>query len=157
MAANATYQPKVHILQGGDVLEVASGGSMVADSGSSITLNGLVTVTQATSGVGGSTAAAGNDSTNFGALPAGTAKIYPVTAADDTKGVGISASDNVTGREIYIANLVSNKILKVYPPAGGTINGAAANTAFSSSSGKGVIVACVDSTANTGKGSFAAW
>ncbi len=104
---------------------------------------------------GVSTAAAGNDSTNYGALPAGTANLYPTTAADDTKGVGINAADNVTGREIRIANGVSNKILKVYPPTGGTINGAAANVAFSSASGKGVIIICTDSTANAGAGSFA--
>lgn len=154
--ADATYGPKVHIKQGGDTLEIASGGSLVADSGSTVTIN-TATVTKTTVGVGASTAAAGSDSTNAGALPAGTAEVYPTTAADDTKGVQISASDNVTGRRIFIANGVSNKILKVYPPAGGTINGAAANAAFSSVSGKGVVVVCLDSTANTGAGSFAAW
>jgi hypothetical protein len=99
--------------------------------------------------IGASTAAAGNATGNAGALPAGTAPVYPTTAADDTKGVVIHASDKVTGRMLYIGNGVSNKILKVYPPSGGTINGAAADAAFSSASGKGVIIVCLDSTANT--------
>jgi hypothetical protein len=154
--ADATYNAKVHITQGGDLLEIASGGSLVADSGSTVTIN-AATVTKTNVGIGASTAAAGSTSADPGALPAGTAEVYPTTAADDTKGVKISSSDNVTGRRIFIANGVSNKILKVYPPTGGTINGAAANAAFSSSSGVGVVVVCLDSTANTGAGSFAAW
>jgi hypothetical protein len=98
---------------------------------------------------GASTAAAGSDSAGAGALPAGTASVYPTTAADDTKGVRLHASDEVTGNLKLIGNGVSNKILKVYPPTGGTINGAAADAAFSSVSGKGVIVYCLDATAHT--------
>lgn len=115
------------------------------------------TITKTTNGIGATTAAAGSTSADAGALPAGTANVYPTTAADGTKGVVLSASDNVTGRTIMIGNGVSNAILKVYPPAGGTINGASANAAFSSVSGKGVIVVCLDSTANSGAGSFLAW
>lgn len=103
--------------------------------------------------IGASTAAAGTTTADAGALPAGTARVYPTTAADDTKGVIISATDNVTGRQLNITNGVSNKILKVYPPTGGTINGAAANAAFSSASGKGVIAVCVSGSGNT----WAAW
>lgn len=98
---------------------------------------------------GGSTAAAGSTNADATALPAGTAMVYPTTAADDTKGVILNAADKVTGRTILIGNGVSNKILKVYPPSGGTINGAAANAAFSSASGKGVMIHCLDSGANT--------
>jgi hypothetical protein len=108
-----------------------------------------LTDTKEIAGVGASTAAAGNDNTNAGALPAGTAKIYPTTAADDTKGVIIDVADKVTGRVLLIGNGVSNKILKVYPPSGGTINGAAANAAFSSASGGGVIIVCLSSAGNT--------
>jgi hypothetical protein len=99
--------------------------------------------------VGTSTAAAGSTTADAGALPAKTGNIYPTTAADDTKGVVISATDKITGRQILIGNGVSNKILKVYPPSGGTINGASADAAFSSASGKGVIVVCLSATANT--------
>jgi hypothetical protein len=81
---------------------------------------------------GASTAAAGTTTADAGVLPASTAGVYPTTGADDTKGVRIHASDQVTGRRLFIGNGVSNKILKVYPPTGGTINGAAANAAFSS-------------------------
>lgn len=98
---------------------------------------------------GASTAAAGTTTADAGALPAGTAMVYPTTAADGTKGVVISASDKVTGRVLFIGNGVSNQILKVYPAAGGTINGAAADAAFSSASGKGVIAVCLSSAANT--------
>jgi uncharacterized protein YaaW (UPF0174 family) len=75
--------------------------------------------------------------------------VYPTTAADDTKGVIINAADQVTGRTLFIGNGVSNKILKVYGPAGATINGAAANAGFSSASGKGVIAICLNGTSNT--------
>jgi len=99
--------------------------------------------------IGASTAAAGNDTTNAGALPAGTAETYPTTAADDTKGVKIDVADKVTGRRLYIGNGVSNKILKVYGPTGAVINGAAADAAFSSESGKGVTIQCLSAAANT--------
>ena len=97
---------------------------------------------------GASTAAAGSTTADAGALPAGTAPVYPTTAADDTKGVKIHASDKVTGRLLFIGNGVSAKVLKVYPPAGGTINGGSADAAFSSVSGKGVIAYCLDSATN---------
>ena len=99
--------------------------------------------------IGASTAAAGTTTADAGVLPAGTAPVYPTVAADDTKGVRVHASDKVTGREIWIGNGVSNKVLKIYPPSGGTINGAAADAAFSSASGKGIRMLCLDSTANT--------
>jgi predicted RecA/RadA family phage recombinase len=99
--------------------------------------------------IGASTAAAGSTNADAGALPAGTAEIYPTTGADDTKGVILSTSDKVTGRKIFIGNGVSNKILKVYPPSGGTINGASADAAFSSASGKGVTIVCLSSGSNT--------
>lgn len=99
--------------------------------------------------VGASTAAAGNATGNATALPAGTAAIYPTTAADDTKGVILTVSDQVTGRTVFIGNGVSNKILKVYPPSGGVINGAAADAAFSSASGKGVTITCLSGVGNT--------
>lgn len=102
-----------------------------------------------TKSIGASVAAAGSTNADAGALPAGTAGVYPTTAADDTKGVVINAADKVTGRMIFIGNGVANKILKVYPAAGGTINGAAANAAFSSVSGKGVIAVCLSSGDNT--------
>lgn len=102
-----------------------------------------------THSVGASTAAAGSTTADAGALPAGTATIYPTTAANDTKGVVIHANDKVSGRMLLIGNGVSNKILKVYPPSGGTINGGSADAAFSSASGKGVIIVCLSSVSNT--------
>ncbi len=102
-----------------------------------------------TESIGASTSAAGSTSADAGALPAGTARVYPTTAADDTTGVIIHANDKVTGRMLFIGNGVANKILKVYPPAGGTINGGAANAAFSTASGHGAIVLCTSSGDNT--------
>ena len=99
--------------------------------------------------IGASTAAAGTTTADAGVLPAATGSVYPTTAADDTKGVRVHANDAVTGRRLFVGNGVSNKILKVYPPTGGTINGAAADAAFSSASGKGVVLICLNSTANT--------
>lgn len=112
-------------------------------------LTALLTLLNATGGVGASTAAAGNAVGNGGALPAGTGLIYPTTAADDTKGVVIDVADKVTGRVLFIGNGVSNKILKVYGPSGASINGAAGDAAFSSASGKGVLIVCLSGAGNT--------
>lgn len=102
-----------------------------------------------TQGVGASTAALGTNSANAAVLPAGVGSVYPTTAADDTVGVRVHASDLVKGRTIFIGNGVSNKILKVYAPTGGVINGAAADAAFSSVSGKGVVLVCLSASGNT--------
>lgn len=98
---------------------------------------------------GASTAAAGSTASDAGALPAGTSRFYPVTAADDTVGVKLNVADQVTGRTLFIGNLVSNKILKIYAPTGGTINGGSANAAYSSASGKGIWITCLSGSGNT--------
>lgn len=119
------------------------------DVGAALVYNGTAWVSPSGNLIGASTAAAGSSTSDAGALPAGTASVYPTTAADGTKGVKIDVADKVTGRMLFIGNGVSNAILKVYPPAGGTINGASANAAFSSASGKGVIILCLSSADNT--------
>jgi hypothetical protein len=96
-----------------------------------------------TSPAAASTAAAGSSTSDAGVLPAGTGLVYPTTAADGTKGVRINAADNVAGRVLFIGNGVSNQVLKVYAPSGGAINGASADAAYSSASGKGVLIMCL--------------
>lgn len=96
----------------------------------------------ARSQIAASVAAAGSAANDATALVGGCA-VYPVSAADDTKGVIMHQHDAVTGNKIEIVNSVSNKILKVYPPTSGTINGAAANVAVSSVSGKGLTLRCI--------------
>lgn len=115
--------------------------------------SGAETITTETHTPGASTAAAGTDSASATALPAGTASYYPTTAADDTKGVSLHANDKVAGRLVIVGNSVAGKILKVYPPTGGTINGAAADAAFSSPAGQPVILIC---TSITGAGAWQA-
>ncbi len=95
------------------------------------------------------TAAAGSTTADAGVLPAGTSRFYLTSGADDTKGVRINAADAVSGRELFIGNGVSNKILKVYGPSGAVINGASADAAFSSASGKGVWIKCISGSGNT--------
>ena len=95
-----------------------------------------------------SVAAAGTDSTNFTNLPTG-GDVYQVTGADGTKGVGILAADAFRGNIIIVGNLVANQILKIYPPAGGAINGASANAAYSTASGKGAIFVCITGGASS--------
>lgn len=119
-----------------------TGGS--AGAPGSIVMNGPVT-----DKVGASTAGAGTNSGNANVLPAATGAVYPTTAADDTVGVRIHASDQVTGRQLFVGNGVSNKILKIYAPTGGAINGAAADAAFSTVSGKGAILICLSGAGNT--------
>ncbi len=126
-----------------------SGASTIVVTGTMNITGGVSFTTTETRTAGASTAAAGSTNADAAALPLGTASVYPTTAADDTKGVILTASDKVTGRMIFIGNGVSNKILKIYPAAGGTINGAAADAAFSTASGKGAILYCLNATANT--------
>lgn len=110
---------------------------------------GVINTGISTTSIGASTAALGTTVTDAAALPAGTANVYPTTAADDTVGVKFTASDQVTGRMVYVGNGVPNKILKVYGPSGAVINGASANAAFSSVSGKGVVAVCLSGAGNT--------
>ncbi len=142
------------VLSVGDTLVIGTDGLYVMDSSGRRKTTAAATVPAVLASSlnitpGASTAAAGSTYADAGALPAGTAAVYPTTAADDTKGVIVSTSDKITGNTLFIGNGVSNKILKVYAPAGGTINGAAANTAFSSVSGKGVTMYCLNAGANT--------
>lgn len=99
--------------------------------------------------VGASTAAAGTTTADAGVLPAGTAAVYPVSAADGTKGVRINAADQVTGRQLTVGNGVSNAVLKIYAPSGGTINGAAADAAYSTASGKSASITCLSGSGNS--------
>lgn len=132
-----------------DAAELITFGKNVV-AGAALTVTGGLTVSSTlTRTPGASTAAAGTTTADATALPSGTSSVYPTTAADDTKGVRVAASDKVTGRSFFVGNGVSNKILKVYPPSGGTINGAAADVAFSTVSGKGCWMHCLDATANT--------
>ena len=120
------------------------------DIAAEVTWNGTAWVNEGLSGAAGaSTAAAGSTTADAGVLPAGTSRVYPTTAADGIKGVRVNAADKITGRTILIGNGASAAVLKVYPPSGGTVNGAAADAAFSSVSGKGVIMHCLNAAANT--------
>ncbi|NBV20154.1 hypothetical protein [Janthinobacterium sp.] len=101
---------------------------------------------------GASTAAAGTTTADAGVLPAGTSSYYPTTAADGTKGVRVNAADKINGKVIFIGNGVAASALKVYAPSGGSINGAAADAAFVTSSGKGCVLICLSATSNTWAG-----
>lgn len=98
---------------------------------------------------GASTAAAGSLPGDAVALPSGTSSVYPTTGANGTTGVKLANADKVNGKVVFVGNGVSTAILKVYPPAGGTINGAAADAAFSTASGKGAIFICLSASSNT--------
>lgn len=126
-----------------------TGGTATATFPGILSAVGMVNTGTDTLSVGGSTAAAGSTNADATGLPAGTATVYPTTGATDATGVILDTADKVTGRTLLIGNGVSNKILKVYPPSGGTINGASANVAFSSVSGKGVIITCLSGAGNT--------
>jgi predicted RecA/RadA family phage recombinase len=98
--------------------------------------------------VGASTAAAGSAVGDAAALPSGTASIYPTSAGDGIKGVIISATDKVTGRTFLVTNGAA-AVVKIYPPTGGAINNGSVNAAFSTASGGGALITCIDSAANT--------
>ncbi len=117
---------------------------ITTNSAEAIVLGKSLTLSQ-----GASTAGLGTTFADAAALPAGTGAYYPTTAADGTVGVIIDVADKVSNRILFIGNGVSNAILKVYGPSGAVINGAAANAAFSSASGKGVIAICLSGAGNT--------
>lgn len=85
---------------------------------------------------GSITNAAGTDSATAAVMPAGVSAQI-VNGADDTKGVRIDAADAVTNLTMDVWNNAANKILKIYPPTGHQINGAAVDAAFSTASGAG--------------------
>jgi len=89
-----------------------------------------------------SIAAAGTNQATAGALVGGKA-VYPVTGANGTVGVKLAAADAQLGNEIKIGNRVATAVLRIYPPTGGTINGASANAAFDTASGKGATLICM--------------
>jgi hypothetical protein len=99
--------------------------------------------------IGASTAAAGTNAGTAAALPSVSSDVYPTTASDGTKGLMLSSNDKITGRQFFIGNGVSNHPIIVYPPTGGTINGAAANTGYTGVSGAGVWVTCLSGSGNT--------
>jgi hypothetical protein len=98
---------------------------------------------------GASTAAAGSTSADAATLPAGTSSVYPTTGADGTKGVKINGADKVSGKMIWVLNTVAASALKVYPPAGGTINGGSADAAVVSAAGRGICIVCLSASGNT--------
>jgi len=71
-------------------------------------------------------AAAGSTKDDAAALAAGT--VTEVTGANDTKGVKLPASGNNAWAEVV--NTDATHSLKVYPDAGGAINGGSADAAF---------------------------
>jgi uncharacterized protein with beta-barrel porin domain len=97
---------------------------------------------------GASTIALGTNSANAAVLPAATASTYPTTGANGTVGVRINAADQITGRFLIVGN-GAQAILKVYPPTGGTINGLAADAAYSCVSGSSPWFYCLNQTTNT--------
>lgn len=119
-------------------------GKALQDSG--LTTAGLAEIVHERI-VGASTAAAGSTTTDATVLPDATGGIYPTTLANGTKGVRIHVDDKVLNRQLYIANGAA-AVLKIYPPTGGTINGAAADAAFSTPSGIGAWLVCSNATTN---------
>lgn len=165
-ASGSTINLSAVTLAAGSIT-VPTGKTLTVSAGGTLALSGVfggtptsgtldlsaVTVIGGNHTIGASTAAAGSTNSDAAALPAGTARVYSTSGADGTKGVIISTSDKVTGRTIFVGNTVPGNALKVYPPAGGTINGGSANAAIISSNGKGVILTCVSSGSN----SWLAW
>jgi predicted RecA/RadA family phage recombinase len=96
--------------------------------------------------VGATTTADGSTNADAVALPAATSSVYLVDGADDAKGVILNDADKVVGRVIHILNLVNNKILKIYPTAGATMNGGTHTTVAASTASGGSLTACYVAT-----------
>lgn len=94
-----------------------------------------------------SVASAGSVQGDAGAL-SGTKFFHQVTGADGIKGVILAAAGNENVGDVHFILNTTAGVLKVYPATGGTINGAAANSAFSALTGIKPIV-CYTTAAST--------
>lgn len=92
-------------------------------------------------------ASAGNAQSNAAAL-SGTKYFHQVTGADGTKGVILAAAAAADVGEVHTILNTTAGVLKVYPASGGTINGAAADAAFSALTGIKPII-CYTTAAST--------
>jgi hypothetical protein len=123
-----------------------------ADASDGTLLGGHIVHAGMITPAGASTAALGSTTADAAVLPAGTGSFYPTTGADGTKGVRINGADKVDGKMLFIGNGAAAAVLKIYPPTGGTINGGAADAAYSSVSGRGGYLICLSGSANTWAG-----
>lgn len=141
MAADATQNTLCHMRQGGDRLEVASGGSIVADSGSSVTfsgttiINGIATL-QTTSptipigyatGAGGAVTQLTNRSTgvtvttNCGTITTDTTSL----AAGAEAAFAVTATGLVSATSLVVVNAASGQTANTSIPV---VTGVAANS-----------------------------
>jgi len=109
---------------------------LAADTSNSVLRTGVPKV-----GSVAAPAAAGSDQAGATAM---TAENNFVTAADDAKGVKLPTA--VAGMQILVKNTVANKILKVYPASGGTINALSPDAAISMAAGTSAIFAASSAT-----------
>lgn len=86
--------------------------------------------------IAASVAAAGSVVGDAGVLLSGY-KHYDTTGADGVKGVIIAAADMIVGNTFTVGNSTAG-VLKIYPPTGASINALTANTAISTTSGRGL-------------------
>lgn len=89
-------------------------------------------------------AAAGTNQGNAAAITGAYPAIVVVSGADDT--VGVKLPTAVAGMKFHIKSTVANKILKIYPATGGTINALAGDVAISFASGPTVATFIATST-----------
>lgn len=134
----------IAVFSGASGLLLADGGALISALATAASVAEVIREQL----VGASTVAAGTTTTDAGVLPAATGGTYPTTGANGVVGVRIAASDKVTGRKLFVANGAA-LMLKIYPPTGGTINGAGADAAFSTLAGLGATLVCTNSDANT--------
>jgi hypothetical protein len=89
----------------------------------------------------GMTALAGGAQPTLAANTCSGAINTVTTVATDNDSVLLPV-DRVVGDAVFIFNLDSAQDIKVYPPSGGTINGASANAALVVGQTQGVIALC---------------
>jgi hypothetical protein len=90
----------------------------------------------------GMTALAGGAQPTLAANTCSGAINTVTTVATDNDSV-LLPSDQVSGASVSVYNLDAAQDLKVYPPSGGTINGAAANAALVVGQQQGVVCQCL--------------
>ena len=130
-------------LPGGNYLPNQYGIYTINQSDVAAAIAGGCSFANLTAPVAPSVAAAGTTQGTATTLPPLAGQIHPVTGANGTNGVILSAQDAVVGRRVYIANM-ANAVLTIYPPSGGHIGGLGANAGFVSTANHGVCMVCID-------------
>lgn len=122
-----TYQPKTYRSDGGNTINVVSGGSISVEAGT-VTLANSTFVCTGTTIPAVSVQSANAAGSVIGNATALTAAFCVVDAADNATGVKLPVA--VAGTTLTVKSTVSGKTLNIYPQVNAAIDALGANAAY---------------------------